>query len=155
MMIAVLTAGIATIRNCLDYYEQKDFFYKNRDYAYIGMSYEVLKKGGSLTAEEEAGLVNKRYNRAFSKYKPLELLLLDSDEDGRQRYRKILLLACESTLASILTAAAIAQIWGTVNFENVIPAGSAVMCLELLMIEIYTVKLEKYRIPEILKGGFL
>ena len=50
MMIAVLTAGIATIRNCLDYYEQKDFFYKNRDYAYIGMSYEILKKGGSLTA---------------------------------------------------------------------------------------------------------
>ena len=370
MMIAVLTAGIATIRSCLDYYEQKDFFYKNRDYAYIGMSYEILKKGGSLTAEEEAGLVNKRYNRAFSKYKPLELLLLDSNEEGGdspeetlgrrmvvanrnaaaylcsqipeicqaekesvycflpstykenrnliqkmvnehlqvrgfkgcdelafykqgevigvfehrdqidsrrirdpvlildnripekkqssakfpetgltaeysrvlmyqsaeavsadfekqdaeygiectvtniwenwcfhwknkkrilymmsvlcllvlllelfliraivmmeykvhameltvkkllgyngwQRYRKILLLACGSTLASILTAAATAQIWGTVNFENVIPAGSVVMCLELLMIDIYTVKLEKYRIPEILKGGFL
>ena len=75
--------------------------------------------------------------------------------NGWQRYRKILLLACGSTLASILTAAAIAQIWGTVNFENVIPAGSVVMCLELLMIDIYTVKLEKYRIPEILKGGFL
>ena len=75
--------------------------------------------------------------------------------NGWQRYRKILLLACGSTLASILTAAATAQIWGTVNFENVIPAGSVVMCLELLMIDIYTVKLEKYRIPETLKGGFL